>query len=148
MQAVDQIRWQQAARQGQQFAARSAYVPGPVPLQAAPQPRRLPGLPGLDSDGTPPSGAAAETGSRWPTLLGDSRFDVPRAKLDKLLAAAEASQAGLTSAEYEEIVRAANEMKSTLRQMAPELNASEYLMVNDFLDKLISEYQSKANPTQ
>ena len=150
--SVDQIRWEQAVRQGQQFAQRapqpSVMPSGGVvqPLPAA-LPAALPQTPPLETtppavDGEEPSGEV-----KWPTLLKDPRFAEPRSKLEKLLAADRATEAGLTSAEYEEMVRAATRMKDVLRGMAGELIAAEYLAVEGFLNDLISKYQAKANPT-
>lgn len=85
---------------------------------------------------------------RWPTLLLDPRFDEPRAKLDKLIGEWKRNKAGLTSAEYEEIATAAKQMKEVLRGLAPQLNASEFLNVQDLLDDVIAKAESAANPNK
>lgn len=92
------------------------------------------------------SAAAAEPGTRWPTLLNDSRFAVPRTKLERLLTDAASPKEGLTSAEYDEIVKQAEQMKDVMRGMAAELNAAEYLAVERFLNDLIAKAKAAANP--
>ena len=105
-------------------------------------------LPGLTEPETPkPPAATTEPGTRWPTLLNDSRFAVPRAKLQELLSDAAASTDGLTTAEYEEIVKQAEEMKDVLRRMASELNAAEYLAVERFLNDLTAKAKAAVKPT-
>ena len=145
--SVEQFRLQQAQRQGAQFSARSRQL---AALPRVGTPATTLGLPPVTpptrSRGTGSGRAAGDT--RWPTLLDDSLFAEPRAKLEKLLGAAETSEAGLTTIEYEEMVEAARQIKEILRELAHELNAAEYLAVDKFLNDLISKYRSKANPTQ
>ncbi len=145
--SVDQFRLQQAQRQGSQFSAGSRPLPA-APRMTTPAPSRpLPTLP-LPTQTRKPSSSRVSGDTRWPTLLNGARFAETRLKLDKHLAADEASQVGLTTAEYEEIVAEATRMKEILRRIAVEINAAEYLAVEKFLNDLISKYQSKANPTQ
>ena len=144
-QSMEQARMSQARSRQQQFASRSGtYLPttpvGPPPREpAATPPRRTP----LE----PPAQVTEPLDTkRWPTLLEDPRFSEPRATLERLLAKAEATNTSLAVFEYRMIVDAAEEMKEILRGMAHELNAAEFLLVQQFLDGIISDYQSKANP--
>jgi hypothetical protein len=145
---LNQFRMQEMQRQSAQVAAMS-QLPGAT-AGAAPPPTTM--LPLLAAESvTPaqakPSAQPSSGGTGWPSLLGDPRFAQPRAELEKLLAADQASEAGLTTGQYEEIVAAAVRMKDILRGMAGELNAAEYLLVDDFLKQLMAEYQAKADPT-
>lgn len=132
-----------AMRQAEQNAARRRSFPlpaagtGSLPLPPAttPAPARVTQSP-------------AATGNQWPTLLNDSRFAVPREKLLKLIEAHEKSREGLTTAEYEEAIELAGEMKDVLREMASELNAAEYLNVQRFLDELIAKARAFAARNQ
>jgi hypothetical protein len=141
---TQQLRLQEMQRQNAQTAA-LARLPAPA-AGTSPPPAGL-ALPSAAAT-APAQPPASSGGGQWPSLLSDPRFAEPRAELAKLLAAEQATEARLTSQEYQEIVAAAARMKEILRGMAGELNAAEYLMVSDFLDKLMATYRAKAEPTQ
>jgi hypothetical protein len=143
--SVQQFRMMQLDQQAKQFAAmaeRTSQAP------AAP----LPGLPAVGpATSAPPTEtqpAAPSATGRWPTLLKDPRFAKPREQLDDLLGSQGVVRGGLTSAEYEEIIAAADQMEQILRGMASELNAAEYLAVKGFLDDLIARAKAAMNPGQ
>ncbi len=139
---VDQFRLQQVQTQSQQFAAAQT-------ARAQPPAGSLPLVTLYEAQKKAASPEGAKQGAvRWPTLLMDPRFDEPRAKLDKLLEAWKSSKVGLTSGEYEEMAALARQMKDILRGMAAQLNAAEYLTVQDLLDDVIAKAQAAANPNK
>lgn len=146
---INQLRLQQMQRESAQVAALNRL--GGAPAGTSPAPTTM--LPlatagGSTTPATRPASPPPTEGTGWPSLLGAAQFAEPRAELEKLLAADAASEAGLTSEEYKEIVAAAGQMKEILRGMAGRLNAAEYLLVDDFLNELIAKYQAKAEPTK
>ncbi len=139
--AVDQIRMQQVQTQSQQLAAMAARAP-------AAEASGTPLVDIYESEKSKTEAPASDGPVRWPSLLLDPRFERPRVKLDKLLAAWKSTEAGLTSAEYQEIANLAGQMKETLRGLAPQLNAAEYLTVQEFLDDIIRRAQAAADPNR
>jgi len=152
-QAASDAAWtQEVLRQAGQTAARQqSYATARLPVDSPLLPP-LPTLPPSKPAASRPAAAAptvpAAGGTRWPSLLNDARFAVPRAKLEELLGSSGSVKAGLTTPEYEEIIKQAEDMKDVLRGMAPELNAAEYLAVQRFLDDLIAKAKAAASPNQ
>lgn len=63
--------------------------------------------------------------------------------MERLFLARTPEDSGVDSKNYEAVLTTAEEMKQTLRQMASELNAAEYQMVNDFLVSLVEQAKAK-----
>ena len=72
----------------------------------------------------------------WPALLKLSTFRKPRVRIETIMQKAEPGRPGLRESDFNQIVLAVNRMKSSLRRMADDLNAREYIDVTNFLDKL------------
>ena len=70
-----------------------------------------------------------------PKSISLSRRGVPRSAATK-------------SRYFREVYDAVREMKETLKKMAPEVNAAEYMLVEKFLDELIDKARLKLDPTK
>ncbi len=79
------------------------------------------------------------SGIRWPTLLRDPQFRQRRERLDKLFGERTAANSGPNSQHTLQILATVDQLKRLLREMAPQLNASEYLAVDEFLDGLAAQ---------
>ena len=139
----------QQQRQMEQRQAMAASRPSGMPAAGS-----SPFLPSSIRNATPPpaqppqspSAAAPQRSSgpiQWPTLLLDPRFAQERAAMERLFLARTPEDSGVDSKNYEAVLTTAEEMKQTLRQMASELNAAEYQMVNDFLVSLVEQAKAK-----
>ena len=84
----------------------------------------------------------AETLVKWPTLLMDTRFLVPRVQIETLLEKARPGGRGLTDVNREDLLGMVKDMKRTLRGMAADVNAAEYLAIDKYLDDLAAKTQT------
>jgi hypothetical protein len=150
-QTTDQLRMNLAQQHADRLASASqgAYMP-PAGVPGLPAGPTVPGPKSEagDDGSEPPATSAIPTSGemRWPTVLREPQFDKPRSELEKLLRAAHQSQAGLTSAEYEDIVKAAEKMREILRSMVHDLSAAEYLWVDQYLQNLAKQATQLAHP--
>jgi len=156
--SVNDLRMQTLASQARPRAAEPAASFAPV---SAPLPLRLPTLSSattadpLAASVEPGTGESSRTVStaggkelRWPTLLRTSPFDEPRQEIEQVLTAAESRDARPTAAECREIAALLGQMKGILRGLASQLNAEEYLAVEDVLDGLIARAKSAAESSK
>ena len=103
-----------------------------VRRRVRPSPRHNP-LPGMV-----PTGTSSDV-IRWPAILTDSRFAAEREQIEAPFRRALSGGPTPTVADYRTIIAASEQMKVKLRGMAPELIASEYLVLDSFLDQLEGE---------
>ncbi len=75
----------------------------------------------------------------WPNLLRDSRFEASRTKLEAVFREWKSPKHPLTPEQYRTILEGISEMKTTLRNMAHDITAAEYLATEKYLDGLVYE---------
>jgi hypothetical protein len=129
-----QVEAQQVAQQRQA----QSFIRPPTAIAAAP-------AGGAAAAAGPVISARASTELiRWPTVLLDPRFDEARAKIEAPYRRVEAESKPMTADDYVQMVATANGMKATLKQMAYEISAAEYMATEQFLDQLIKEAEARA----
>ena len=96
------------------------------------------------------SGAAARAQRaddviKWPAIFYDRRFDALRAQVEAPYRRGNGKVLGTpTAADYRNIVKAAQQMKVVLKQMADEISARDYLDADADLDGLIAQANGRA----
>ncbi len=143
-QASNEQFWvNQLQRQQAQFAARPQLPNTAIPTPPA-QPQPIPEtIPDESVEVQTPQGAV-----QWPTLLMDVRFSQYRAKVDQLVEKGVPQSAATKSRYFRQVYDAVQEMKETLKKMAPEVNAAEYMLVEKFLDDLTDKARLELDPTK
>jgi hypothetical protein len=126
--------WHQT--QQRQFAQQPPRASG-GPL-AAVGPAPVAPVAAQSTSGTAPTGTPSDV-IRWPAILTDSRFAAEREQIEAPFRRALSGGPTPTVADYRAIIAASEQMKVKLREMAPELIASEYLALDAFLDQLEGE---------
>jgi len=121
---------QLAAARVPMYADPNATDPATAPREPA-RPQPQPAQPGV----TP-----------WPNLLRDSRFEASRAKLEAVFREWKSPKHPLTPEQYREILDGVGQMKTTLRDMAHDITAAEYLATEKYLDGLV--YEARAAVTK
>ena len=120
-------------------AARS-YAP-PAPAAGLPVTPRAP-TPVTAQPHSTAQSQPAETLVKWPTLLMDSRFLVPRVQIETLLRRTLPGGSGLTETSREDMRKMVADMKRSLRAMASDVNAAEYLAIDKYLDDLAAKTET------
>jgi hypothetical protein len=111
-----------AARRAERVAPPVAQpAPGPAP---APQP------------------SPAHKVTPWPPLLEDARFAASREKLETVFRQWQSPDRPLSPDQYRAILAGISEMKTTLRDIAPDISAADYLNTEKYLDGLV--YDARA----
>ena len=96
-----------------------------------------------------PQSQPAQTGvTPWPNLLRDSRFEASRAKLEAVFREWKSPKHPLTPEQYRKILDGIGEMKTTLRDMAHDITAAEYLATEKYLDGLVYEARAAVQKTE
>lgn len=121
-----QVQQQQVA-QRQALAAQAAPVAmmSSAGLEAVPSPK--------------PESSAATDVIRWQSTLCDPRFSADRAKVEAPYRRAPKGKAVPTTADYQNMIDAAQHMKLLLGQMTADVSAQDYLSAEKFLDQLAAE---------
>jgi hypothetical protein len=121
-----QVQQQQAA-QRQSMAAAHA----PIAMMSAA---------GLEAVSSPtPQPSAATDVIKWQSTLCEPRFSADRAKVEAPYRRAPKGKAAPTTADYQNMIDAAQHMKLLLGQMTADISAQDYLGAEKFLDQLAAE---------
>jgi hypothetical protein len=120
--------------QQQQLAQRQAMPRGSAATEAA-------ALAAAETIQTAPR--AATDVIRWPPILGESRFAEQRAMVEAPYRRVPKGQAIPTVEDYQNMIKAADQMKILLGEITPEISAQVYLHAEKFLDQLTTEARGR-----